>query len=52
MNIGFVDMIVVDDGDYYFLEINLVGYFSVVGYLCGYNLESEVVKWLVGRLYG
>lgn len=52
LNTGSVDMIVADDGDYYFLEINPVGHFSAVGYSCGYNLESEVAKWLVGRPHG
>ncbi len=47
MRTGSVDFIVDKKGDYYFLEINPVGQFSMTSAPCNYNLEKKVALTLI-----
>lgn len=47
LNTGSVDMIVAEDGRYYFLEINPVGQFAYPGASSGYFIERDIARWLV-----
>lgn len=46
LNTGSIDLVVDKNNEYYFLEINPVGQFSMVSYPCNYYLEKEVAKFL------
>lgn len=46
LNTGSADMIVDEEGQYYFLEINPVGQFGMVSLPCNYFLEKEVASYL------
>lgn len=41
INCGSIDMIVTNDNEYVFLEVNPVGQFGMVSYPCNYNLEKK-----------
>jgi ATP-GRASP peptide maturase of grasp-with-spasm system len=47
LNTGSVDMIVDEEGEYYFLEINPVGQFGMVSSPCNYHLEEKVALYLL-----
>lgn len=52
LNCGSVDLIVNEDGEYIFLEINPVGQFGMTSDPCNYNLHNVVAKYLsYGRVY-
>ena len=44
-----IDLILGDDGEYYFLEINPSGQFGMVSKPCNYNIEKKIAKYLVER---
>jgi len=46
LNCGSVDLIVNDQGNYVFLEINPVGQFAMTSEPCNYNLERIVANYL------
>jgi glutathione synthase/RimK-type ligase-like ATP-grasp enzyme len=47
LNTGSVDMIVDQQDNYYFLEINPVGQFGMVSQPCNYFLEKQVALHLI-----
>ena len=47
LNTGSVDLIVDTDGNFYFLEINPVGLFSMVSAPCNYLLEKKIAVRLM-----
>lgn len=47
LNTGSADFVVDKSNEYFFLEINPVGQFSMVSYPCNYYLEKEVAKFLI-----
>ena len=46
LNCGSFDLILDNQGDYYFLEVNPVGQFGMVSYPCNYYLEREIANYL------
>lgn len=46
LNCGSLDVILGNDGKYYFLEVNPVGQFGMVSKPCNYYLEREMAKYL------
>lgn len=46
MNSGSIDMIVTLNNNYVFLEVNPVGQFWQVSYLCNYYLEKKIAHYL------
>jgi ATP-GRASP peptide maturase of grasp-with-spasm system len=49
LNTGSVDMMVDQEGQYYFLEINPVGQFSMVSAPCNYFLEKKTALYLINH---
>lgn len=49
LNTGSVDMMVDQEGNYYFLEINPVGQFSMVSIPCNYFLEKKTALYLINH---
>jgi ATP-GRASP peptide maturase of grasp-with-spasm system len=49
MNSGSVDFIVDKNDEFYFLEINPVGQFSMVSYPCNYYLEKKIAQYLLNH---
>lgn len=47
LNCGSFDMIVTPGKEYYFLEINPVGQFSMTSVPCNYNLEKKIAEYLI-----
>lgn len=47
LNTGSVDLMVDNDDNYYFLEINPVGQFGFLSKLSNYQLEKHVATWLL-----
>lgn len=47
LNTGSIDMIYSTDNNYYFLEVNPIGQFSMVSYPCNYYLEKKIAEYLV-----
>lgn len=47
---GSVDLILDQNDNYYFLEINPIGQFGMVSYPCNYNLEKKVALFLMAEL--
>jgi glutathione synthase/RimK-type ligase-like ATP-grasp enzyme len=43
---GSVDLIKTVDGKYYFLEVNPVGHYEIISYICNYNINREIAKYL------
>jgi len=43
---GSIDIIVDNNGKYYFLEINPVGQFGMVSIPCNYYLEKKIANYL------
>lgn len=41
---GSIDMVVDDNDDYYFLEVNPVGQFNFVSEICNYYIERDIAK--------
>lgn len=41
-----IDVLYSKDGDYYFLEVNPIGQFSMVSYACNYFLEKKIAEKL------
>jgi ATP-GRASP peptide maturase of grasp-with-spasm system len=46
LNCGSADMIVDENGEFIFLEINPVGQFEYVSSICNYNIEKHVAEYL------
>lgn len=44
---GSLDLIRSVQGEYYFLEVNPIGQFSMVSSPCNYNLEKKVAEYLI-----
>ena len=49
LNTGSIDLIKDKKGDYYFLEVNPGGQFSMVSKPCNYPLEKEIAKYLINQ---
>ncbi|WP_294301002.1 grasp-with-spasm system ATP-grasp peptide maturase [uncultured Chryseobacterium sp.] len=47
---GSVDLILDQNDNYYFLEVNPIGQFGMVSYPCNYNLEKKVAHFLIEEL--
>ena len=47
LNCGSLDLILGNDGRYYFLEVNPVGQFGMVSKPCNYDLENAIAKFLI-----
>ena len=47
LNTGSIDLILDENGNYIFLEINPVGQFDMVSLPCNYNLEEIIAKYLI-----
>ncbi|TAE69610.1 MAG: grasp-with-spasm system ATP-grasp peptide maturase [Bacteroidetes bacterium] len=47
LDTGSIDMVVDENNDYYFLEVNPVGQFGMVSYPCNYNLEKKIAEKLI-----
>ena len=43
---GSIDIIVDEQDDYYFLEVNPVGQFHFVSHICNYYIEKEIAQSL------
>ena len=54
LNTGSIDLLLGQDGRYYFLEVNPVGQFSAPSEKCNYQLERRVAELLIeqDRQYG
>jgi len=46
LDTGSIDWIYAEDDQFYFLEVNPIGQFTNVSFICNYNLEKEVAKLL------
>ncbi|WP_346881341.1 grasp-with-spasm system ATP-grasp peptide maturase [uncultured Algibacter sp.] len=46
LNCGSIDMVVTNEKDYVFLEVNPVGQFNMVSYPCNYNIEKDIACYL------
>ncbi len=44
---GSIDMILTNDGEYIFLEVNPVGQFGMTSYPCRYQLERKIAEYLI-----
>jgi ATP-GRASP peptide maturase of grasp-with-spasm system len=49
LNTGSVDMIVDEDGEFVFLEINPTGQYSYVSKICNFNIDQLIAEWLVAE---
>lgn len=49
-NMGSIDLILTDKGEYVFLEINPEGQFGMVSYPCNYYLEREMTKKFLEKI--
>lgn len=49
LNSGSIDLILSENGEYYFLEVNPVGQFGMVSSPCNYNLEKIIALSLVNK---
>ncbi|MEO7827852.1 MAG: hypothetical protein ABIR60_11985, partial [Allosphingosinicella sp.] len=53
LNTGSADMIVDEEGEFVFLEINPTGQYSYVSNICNFNIDQLIAEWLtVERLDG
>lgn len=48
-NTGSFDLIVSDENEYYFLEINPIGQFGGLSYKCQYKIEEKIAKFLMTK---
>ena len=48
LDTGSIDMIVSEQNEYIFLEVNPVGQFGMVSYPCNYYIEREIANYLSG----
>lgn len=46
LDTGSFDLVVTQDGEFYFLEINPVGQFGIVSYPCNYYIENHIANYL------
>lgn len=46
LNFGCLDLIIGQDGKIYFLEINPLGQFGMISYLCNFYIEEKIAKFL------
>ncbi len=46
LNTGSIDLILSNDGEYYFLEVNPVGQFGMVSNPCNYHLDKIIAEYL------
>lgn len=46
---GSIDFILDLRDNYYFLEVNPVGQFSMVSKPCNYNIEKDIANWLIKK---
>jgi ATP-GRASP peptide maturase of grasp-with-spasm system len=49
LNSGSLDLILSENGEYYFLEVNPVGQFGMVSFPCNYNLEKIIAQSLINK---
>lgn len=47
IDLACIDTILEPNGQYYFLEVNPNGNFTVLSETCGYNIENKVAKYLI-----
>lgn len=47
LNSGSIDMIVDKGNKYYFLEVNPVGQYDYISYLCNYNLDKRIAEYIL-----
>jgi ATP-GRASP peptide maturase of grasp-with-spasm system len=47
MNTGCLDLIKDKNGDYYFLEVNVVGQYLSQSVKCNYSLDQKIAEWLM-----
>jgi ATP-GRASP peptide maturase of grasp-with-spasm system len=50
LDTGSFDILVDNNDNFYFLEVNPVGQFGMVSYPCNYNLEKMIAEYLVAQL--
>ena len=48
LNTGSVDLIVGEDGEFYFLEINPSGQWGRMSEVCNYKIDAVIADWLMG----
>jgi len=46
LNTGSIDLLVDNQGEYFFLEVNPVGQFGWVSYHCNYQIEKKIANYL------
>lgn len=46
LNCGSIDILVDNNLNYFFLEVNPVGQFGMVSFPCNYNLENHIANYL------
>ncbi len=49
LNTGSIDLILNNDNEYVFLEVNPVGQYGMVQYYCNYNLDSLIFNFLTNE---
>lgn len=49
LNSGSIDLVKTKTGEIFFLEVNPVGQYSMVGFPCNYNLDFEIYKYLTNH---
>lgn len=49
LNFGLIDMILTDDYEYFFLEVNPIGQFDSLCASCGFPIEQEIVNFLLSH---
>lgn len=52
LNSGSLDLLVDDEGNYIFLEVNPVGQFAQLSTPCNYNLEKRIALYLNNQKHG
>ena len=46
LNCGSLDLVLDNNGIYYYLEVNPVGQFGMVSFPCNYYLEKKIAEFL------
>jgi D-alanine-D-alanine ligase-like ATP-grasp enzyme len=49
LNTGSVDMIVDEEGEFVFLEINPTGQYSYVSKICNFDIDRLIAEWLIAE---
>lgn len=47
LNFGLIDMVLSDEGEYYFLEVNPIGQFDALSVSCGFPIERTIAEYLI-----